>query len=145
MYHDDPVDIGDKQMKNVRLLSRLGKKLLKLESAPVHSHACTGAGLKRPYQSRAFFQQEANAVFLLAVYTLHGHKCKYRKEHRHSADKYPSWNTGPESFMEGFEGHGAFNGNIDAILTFNSNIDAILAIDEFLKGRMHYYAMIFVS
>jgi hypothetical protein len=57
--------------------------------------------------------------------------------------------------MEGFEGHGAFNGNIDAILTFNSNIDAILtfngnidailAIDEFLKGRMHYYAMIFVS
>jgi hypothetical protein len=66
-------------MKNVRLLGRLGKKLLKLESAPAHSHACTGAGLKRPYQSRAFFQQEASAVFLLAVYTLHGHKCNMGK------------------------------------------------------------------
>jgi len=56
MSKDITVGIGDQQINNIMLLSRLSKEFLKLDSAPAKPYSCPGTDLKRSYQDGAFFQ-----------------------------------------------------------------------------------------
>ncbi len=67
--------IGHNEINDIGLLGRLGKQLLQLKSAPLPAHhPGAGAGLKGPDQGRAFFQQEMDTFFFLAVDVFNGNK-----------------------------------------------------------------------
>jgi hypothetical protein len=82
----DSISVRDYEMQDIGLLRCLCQQLLKLKSAPVHTHhahhPCPGSRFKRPYEGSALFQQQFGGEFLFSGNVLKG----YEKEDRHQDD-----------------------------------------------------------